>query len=491
MDAFAFPAYNEFLNRTADLDRMEDWWSGRDRNALALYGRRRVGKSWLFRAFAHERPALVLVAERRAEGAQLSRFAARLEPHLGLRPDLPDLPALIAALYALAEKEKTLVIIDEFPYLLPTRKEPRDEVLTAMQAVMEERESSQLKLMLCGSHIAQMATLLSESSPIRGRLTPLSVEPLRFADAQAFVDDTSARARVERYAVAGGMSLYLDELGRGRDDMRARICERVLNSRGPLFNDPREVLEEELRQPGIYFSLLEELATGERSIGDLATALAKKTSDLSAYLETLREMRLVERISPVTTPHDTRAHRYRAADGFLRFWFRFVFNFQEDLRTGLRPEDHYEGEIEPVLSEHVAPVFESLSREWTRTQLGRQASRVGSWWGKALNQLRRSKERQTEEVDVVGVQRGVVTIVGECKWTNSALTAQVLGDLETYKIPAMRQAKIRFPRKGPLIVLFSKSGFKQNLIDIAATRDDVRLVEVDELVDDLLRPVTR
>jgi hypothetical protein len=200
----------------------------------------------------------VLVAERRAEGAQLSRFAARLEPHLGLRPDLPNLPALIAALYALAEKEKTLVIIDEFPYLLPTRKEPRDEVLTAMQAVMEERESSQLK-----------------------------------------------------------------------------------------------------------------------------------------------------------------------------------------------------------------------------------------WWGKALNQLRRSKERQTEEVDVVGVQRGVVTIVGECKWTNSALTAQVLGDLETYKIPAMRQAKIRFPRKGPLIVLFSKSGFKQNLIDIAATRDDVRLVEVDELVDDLLHPVTR
>jgi hypothetical protein len=55
----------------------------------------------------------------------------------------------------------------------------------------------------------------------------------------------------------------------------------------------------------------------------------------------------------------------------------------------------------------------------------------------------------------------------------------------------MRQAKIRFPRKGPLIVLFSKSGFKQNLIDIAATRDDVRLVEVDELVDDLLHPVTR
>jgi uncharacterized protein len=158
--AFDFPALDEFLNRSADLARLEGWWAGRDRNALALYGRRRVGKSWLFRAFAHGKPAIVLVAERRAEGAQLNRFADRLEPFLGLRPELTDLPALIATLYALAEKQRTLAIIDEFPYLLPTRTERREEVLSAVQAVMEERESSRLKLVLCGSHIGQMSSLL-------------------------------------------------------------------------------------------------------------------------------------------------------------------------------------------------------------------------------------------------------------------------------------------------------------------------------------------
>ncbi len=486
MPPFSFAAHDRFLDRDADLQRLEAWWADeRDRNALALYGRRRVGKSWLLREFAHGKPALVLVAERRAEGAQLSRFARRLEPHLGVRPDLPDLAALISVLYELGRRERVLVVLDEFPYLLPSRTSDRDDVLSAVQAVMEERDTSQLKLLLCGSHIGQMTGLLSESSPLRGRLTPLSVEPLRFADAQAFVEAGSARERIERFAVTGGATLYLDELGRGRD-LRQRVCASVLDSRGPLFNDPREVLEEELRQPGVYFSLLEELAGGAGSIADLATALGKRSNELGPYLETLRAMRLVEQLAPITAGRARRDHRYRLSDDFLRFWFRFVFPFQDDLRAGLAAVDHFDGEVKPALADHVAPVFGSLCREWTRTQLGRQASRVGSWWGPALNELRRSGERSTEEIDVVGMGRSAVTVVGECKWTTGGLTRKVLDDLESFKLPALRQAGLRLAGAGPRIVLFSRSGFKQSLVQHAAARGDVELITVDRLVADLI-----
>jgi len=486
MPKFVFPSRDDFLNRRADLERLEDWWAGGDPNALVLYGRRRVGKSWLFRAFADGKPAVVLVAERRAEGAQLRRFADQLEPYLGLRPDLTDLAGLIAALYKLGEQKKTLAIIDELPYLLPLRAEQRYEVLTSVQAVMEERGASMLKLVLCGSYIGQMTALLSEASPLRGRLTPLAVEPLRFADAQAFAGGSSPRQRIENYAVAGGTSLYLDELVRGRRDLRTQVCERVLNPRGPLFNDPREILEEELRQPGIYFSLLEELASGARAIGDLARAIGKRTHDLGPYLETLEEMRLVEKLAPVTAQRVHRDHRFRLADGFMRFWFRFVFSFQEDLRTGLRPQDLYDSEIAPAFAEFVAPLFEGLCREWTRKELGVQASRVGAWWGIALNELRRAGQRQTEEIDIVGLRRGMVTVVGECKWTASPMARRTVEDLEAYKLPAMRQAKVRFVGEGPLILLFSRSGFRRSLVELAANREDVRLVGLEELVGGLM-----
>jgi AAA+ ATPase superfamily predicted ATPase len=241
------------------------------------------------------------------------------------------------------------------------------------------------------------------------------------------------------------------------------------------------VLEEELRSPGIYFSILEELAAGERSAGDLATAIGVKTPDLSQYLKTLQGMSLVERVAPVAGRADL---RFRVADPFLRFWFRFVFPFQDDLKSGVLPASHYDNEIQPIFAEHVAPVFESLCRQWTRQEPG--ANGVGSWWGNALNQLRETGERQTEEIDVVGLQRSAVTVVGECKWTSGRLTAKVLADVENYKIPAMRQAGFKVAAR-PLIVLFSRSGFKTNLVEKVGDRDDVRLVELDQLVQDLLR----
>lgn len=475
---YDWPVRDEFLNRGDDLARLEKWWEGRDRNALALFGRRRVGKSWLLRAFAHGKPALVLVADQGAPGRQMSRFADALEPHLGVRPELPDLPALFRTLYRLAGEEKALVAIDELPYLLPGTEKARRAVLSGVQAAIEEeRDASRLKLLLCGSHIAQMQTLLAEASPLRGRLTPLPVESLSFAESRPFLPGDGVRQRIERFAVAGGMAMYLSELGRS-GSLRAAVCESVLDRRGPLFNDPREILEEEFRRPGTYFSLLEALALRSRGMEDLTSALRTSHSALGPYLSELARMRLVERLAPITARRDV---RYRLADNFLRFWFRFVFPFQESLRAGLRPADHYDAEVAPALAEHVAPVFESVCRRWVRRNLGSQATQVGPWWGRALDRLRAAGERGSEEIDVVGAARSRVTVVGECKWTSGSMTSRVLADLEGYKIPALRQAGARFPAAGPTILLFSRSGFKKSLVAEAGAREDLRLVGLEEL----------
>jgi uncharacterized protein len=474
---YHWPIRDEFLDREQDLRRLEEWWRGEDRSALALYGRRRVGKSWLLRAFAHGKPALILVADQGSPGKQMSRFADALEPHLGVRPDIADLASLFRALFRLAGEERALVVIDELPYLLPGRDKASREALSGVQAAIEEeRDASKLKLILCGSHIGQMQTLLSGDGPLRGRLAPLPIESLSFPECGPFMPNGDARERIERFAVSGGMAMYLAELGRG--SLRKRVCATVLDPRGPLFNDPREVLEEEFRRPGAYFSLLEELALGDRGMEDLTSALRTPHSTLSPYLRELTRMQLIEKLTPAGARRDL---RYRLADNFLRFWFRFVFPFQESLRSGLRPADHYEAEIAPALPEHVAPVFESLCRRWVRRNLGTQATRVKPWWGRALDRLRRAGERTIEEIDLVAKARGRVTLVGECKWTSGPMTAKVLADLETCKLPALRQDGLRVAAPGPRILLFSKSGFKPSLAALAAERRDVRLIGLDEL----------
>jgi uncharacterized protein len=485
---FTWQTRELFRNRVDDLAGLDAWWSSHTRDALCLFGRRRVGKSWLFRAFADGKPAVILVADRRLAGPQMGRFADEIEPVLDVRPSISDLAELLRVCYRLGREQRVLVIIDEFPYLLPDGAQ-REATLSAVQRVMEEeRDQSQTKLVLCGSLIAQMESLLAPSSPLHGRLVPLEVLPMTFAEARDLLDDRDTPAhRVERFAITGGMARHLAELGQG--DLRAAVCRSVLDRRGPLFNDPRAVLEQELRQPATYFSVLEELADGEKSVEHLARATSTSSKTLSRYLSTLEAMRLVSARLSIGAQPDARGRRYRIDDGFIRFWFRFVFPRHDALAEGLSAHDLWNGEIREFLPDHVSPTFESLCLRYTRERFGREAPNVGSWWGNALHAERRSGRRMVEEVDVVGAHHGRLIIVGECKWTSRPLSKNVLDDLLDYKLPAIAQEGNLRAGQRPLILLFSRAGFAPPLIAAASNDDDdgprIELVDATRLVAQL------
>ena len=152
------------------------------------------------------------------------------------------------------------------------------------------------------------------------------------------------------------------------------------------------MLEQELRNPATYFSILEALAAGPISTERLGRELQMKSASLTFYLDTLREMRLVWSFAPVGAREGSRSHRHRISDGFVRFWFRFVFGNQDGLQEGLSPRDLWVGDIEPT-TDFVAPTFEELCVRYTRRVYGAAAPKVGAWWGPALHRYRQTKDR--------------------------------------------------------------------------------------------------
>jgi uncharacterized protein len=476
--AFQWPLFDEFLDRAGELARLEEWWAAPERMPISLYGRRRVGKSWLFRRFAHGKPAVVLVAHRLAPGAQLDDFAVLLEPLLGLRPALADVPELFRVLFRAARDEKLLAVIDEFPWLLPTTEASIDAELSAIQAVMEqERDHSKLKLILCGSMIGQMESLNAERNPLHGRLIPLRLRALAFDEAALFLETLDPIERFERFAIAGGMPRYLAELSGA--SLRTAICRKVLDRDAPLFDEARTILDQELREAKVYFSILRLLADGDKEIGELANATRIKAAPLSKYLSTLENLRIVSRRLPVGSHPGGRGGHWHLEDAFFRFWFRFVFPYQDELESGLGSGDLYDAAIGGApLAEHVSIAFEQWCRDWTLATHGQVAQVVGPWWGPSLNKLRRTGERQTEEIDLVGLSRGRVTLVGEAKWRNQQADVTIVRDLVDYRIPALGQAGFKVAQDCRLLV-FSKSGYSRRLVAAAAENDSIQLVDVD------------
>jgi len=476
---YRFPGITRFRDREEERRTLEAWWDDpQEWRAMTLYGRRRVGKSWLFRAFADGREADIFVADTRALNDQLAGFSAALERD-GERPELPDLAAFFRVLFRRARDERRLAVIDELPYLWKVERELPSILLRVIE---EEAATSRLKLIVAGSHVGIMERLFAEREPLHDRLRPLRVRPLDFWQARLLLGDAPAEQLLTAFGLAGGMPRYLTELA-GASDPAARLAELTLDPYGALFNEPRSVLAQELETPHVYFSLLAALAAGPQPWGQIVNRSRVESEKVGRYLGTLDDLGIVVARAPVTDfEGSTRQRVYAISDGFLRFWFRYVFPYQADLESGLDPRRLYEREIAPDLANHLAPAIEEVCREWVRRQGIADVSRVGAWWGPAIHALRRSGERTSEEIDIVGLHGRRVVLVGEVRWQADPMDLGVLGDLERFKLPALTQVHGVKVVARPTIVLVSRGGFTPGLRDAAGRDGRILLVGLDDIV---------
>jgi uncharacterized protein len=481
MTPYTFQAIEEFLNRSTELTALERWWEDdSDRFPLVLFGRRRVGKSWLFRRFAHGKPATILVCDRGTEADQLSSFASEIEGQLSFRPQFTDLASLFRFLFRHARDQPHLVVIDEFPELLRLGTSADSTLARVME---HELQGSRLKLVICGSQVSTMESLLAARAPLHGRGRRLLLPPLSFTQAREFLGEHPPDDLVARYSIAGGMPLYLGRLGRG-GSLRKAICDSLLEPLGPFFNEPWEVLEMELASTAVHFSLLRALSRHpEMTWQELVVESHVNEGNASRAMRTLQELHLIEAANPMFTEPPARQRHYRLRDHLMRFWFRFVLPWQEQLQAGLASVDHYDHNVSPHLAGHISPAFEEVCRSWARRIRTGTGESIGRWWGPARHDLRRQGLRTTDEIDVVAASGRRVTLAGECKWTNLPMRRRVLDDLLEYKLPALAQTGVDVSQAQ--IVLFSRSGFAPDLVNQGRERE-VQLVDVDRLAGDLI-----
>ena len=476
MAVYEFELQGRFRDRADERTAMEAWYDREDeQRALMLHGRRRAGKSWLFRAFAHGKDADIFVASTRGLADQLHGFAGQLASD-GEQPDLQDLETFLRVLYRRAKGKRRLAVIDELPNLIAVDSTLPSTLLKVME---EEAAGSRLKLILTGSHVALMEELLAERQPLHDRLQRLRVRPLDFWSARTILGDGPAERLLTAYGLAGGMPRYLSELEDAADPL-ATLAEVALSPLGRLFDEGRAVLAQELQQPATYFSLLAALAFGPADFETVGRRSRVERHRITKYLATLRDLGLVASRVPVTESGiRTRSRSYVLADDFLRFWFRYVFPFQPDLEAGLDPTIIVKNEIEPTLADHLAPTIEEVARAWVRRSGLGSATKVGAWWGRSVDSYRRRGERTSEEIDIVGLKGNRATVVGEVRWRSRPMSVEILDELDRFKLPALEQAGVKVSH--PEIVLVSRSGFSDGLRRAAEMEPRIHLMGPDDL----------
>jgi len=463
-----------FINRKAELDLLSGMYASERAELFVLYGRRRVGKTELLRAFCDDKPHLFFIATLGADPEQLTTFSQQIwEFTHDETPEGFSFPSWDAAFRALADLPgRPIIVLDEFTYLITGNR----AIPSILQKVWDERlKNTRVMLVLCGSYIGMMESeVLGYHAPLYGRRTHSTLlEPLDLPSASLFFPAYSADEKFLTWAVLGGMPYYL-QMFSDREDLFTNIHRHILNTQSAeLFNEPRLLLMEELREPRNYFSILRAVAQGNTRLNEIVQASGVGSANtVSRYLDILQQLRLVTRRVPATEfqPEKSKRGLYQVDDHFLRFWFRYVQPNQGSLDLRLA-DAILEQRIRPDLDHFAAAAFEEAARVYAarlahQGQLSFIPERIGSWWGREA------------EIDVLAISRSEKqALVGECKWSVNPVGVNILADLKEKAQVLLREEEIAQIH----YILFSRSGFTFAL-EQQAQDEHVRLVSVEQLV---------
>jgi uncharacterized protein len=450
---------------------------------ILVYGRRRVGKTALLSHWVEQSglPYTYWVADKEPPAAQRRGLAARLmEMPEEQAPAFDGWPAFWRwfASQAIKDTERHILILDELPYA--SQADPA--MLSALQHTWDQQlKTSNLIIVLCGSQVKTMETIMHRQSPLFGRFTgQWFLQPLPFSALKGFFPKWSPAERVALYAIVGGIPAYLEWLDPDRN-LSDNIRDVILSPGSMFMAEPSLLLYDELRELGSYLATLRAISNGHHTLSAISNAALISRTNLTFFLSRLQELRFVERRLPVTlTPSQQRKSkqgRYHLSDPYFRFYFRFLVPHQKSL---LRPQQTLQ-HIELDLRAFVGLAFEELARKWLvhQAQAGTLPfipDAVGAHWSRRV------------QVDQVAINwQGRDILLGECKWGVEKVSRQIVRDLIDRKAPRLR-SDLAVEGEGWTFhyALFSRAGFTEAAV-AEMTAQNGLLVDLQTLDEGLTR----
>lgn len=459
-----------FIGRQQELNTLNKLYNSGKFEFAVIYGRRRVGKTALISEFSKEKDTIFFTGVETNEKQNLDNFSrCIMEYDMGIAAGLSfsSFQAALEYVFELAKTKRLVLVLDEYPYVARASK----SLASTLQLLVDRnKDSSKLFLILCGSSMSYMEDhVLAYKAPLYGRRTAqLKINPFDFFEAcrcfAKFTDIDKAFA----YGVVGGTPQYLMQM----DDslsIEENIKNTYLNPASSIFEEPNNLLKQEVREPAIYNAVITAIAMGCSKMNEISNKIDEDTSVCATYIKNLIMLGIVKKESPYGEK-SSRKTIYSIEDNMFRFWYRFVPENTSVISRGAANLAYKR--IAPELSAYMGGVFEEICRQylWKLLLEGKCAvnfSDLGRWWGT------NPKTRTQEEIDIMGTDKDSA-LFAECKWTNEKVDLSVLETL------AERSNLFQYKQKH--FYLFAKTGFTKGCMDMAAEMGNVALVAYSDML---------
>lgn len=452
------------IGRNTELYQLEQFYQQEGSQIYVLYGRKEHGSRDLVRKFCTGKPFFYYYAPEASAQAQQQRMGLEIASYFQGSPLDSSYEAMLQRMGS-PNGAKLVFVVDEFQNII--KKDPK-----FFDSLWKQKEGKlspgPVMVLLCSSSIPwveqEMPKILGTAVKKIG--CAMKCGELRFLDLVRHFPNYTLRQSVEVFGVIGGVPEYMRQWEEDQD-IRHNICAHILSEQGFLHGRPWEILRSHLREPAVYQTILEAMASGKRKLNDLYQGTGFSRAKISVYMKNLMEFDVAEKVSSFETGGWQNAQKglYQIKDTFLNFWFKFVYPHLSDLFR-LSPEEFYDRHIALELEGYLKRYFIKVCMEYLQLQdmtgkLPLHIHKMGSWIGKKGN------------IDIIAQNSIRENLICLCNWSEPEMTFEMCQQM----FDSMEQAKIG----ANYYYLFTAKSFEDTLVKMAAGDDRILLVDMGEM----------
>ena len=431
---------------------------------LVVYGRRRVGKTYLIREFFNERFSFYTtgIPDQKTRN-QLKAFNESLSYYGDDAGTIPKdwfeafrrLCKILESkvVYRDASSGKKVVFIDEVPWM----DTARSDFKSAFDYFWNNWGSSQedLLLIVCGSATSWIiSNKLNDTGGFHNRITKqMLINPFSLGECKKFYEDNginlSRDQKIESYMIFGGVPYYLNLLD-SRLSLTQNVDSLIFDERGDLHYEYEQLFKSLFKKPNNHVKIIETIAGQKRGLQRTDLAAKSGVADGEGLTKALRELEqcgFIRQYKNIST--SKKGCFYQVIDPFVLFCLYFRNKKIKSWQSFINSPDYYAwrgNAFEIVCLEHIPQIKAALGIS------GIESSEY-SWKSK--------KKKGGAQIDLLIDRRDDVINLCEMKCTDKPyeITADYRESLINKVTSFTEEVKTK---KSVHVTLITSNGYKRN-----------------------------
>lgn len=350
-----------FVGRLNEIKTLNEFIDG-NKKSLLLYGKRRVGKTALLKKAYEWKKYVYYECIKDTLDANIKSFINCLVKQGITIPSFVTLNSFNDVFsYLDSRNEKMDIIIDEYPYLY--EYEDSKKIDSSFQNVIDNSLNN-IKLVLCGSNVAIMSSLLEEGNALFGRFDyVVHLKELNYKEAQNFYKNEDIYNKIAYYSIFGG-SPYLNELIDNKLSLKENIMNCFLTETNLCFIYCENLLFTDVPTSINMGALCTALRNGKKTCTEIENLLhSSKNGGMNKKLDLLTKMGLITKYQPINKLGNSKSTRYEICDNAIRFFYSFIYQ-NKSILSMIGKERFYDEFISDRINTFISHRFEEIVRNY-------------------------------------------------------------------------------------------------------------------------------